>query len=170
MPVQCRFVANSCWRVFPPQGGLFVEALRWLSSNGEMPSSFLSFSLFALLQTLPSVEPKFRLFQVSLFARRFAVWNKFSGANFCFLLFVVVVCFSVVFCLGFCIRMWCVAPETVLRNIFPMSGLLFLGSLLGINFRERTFAFCCLFWSCVFLWCFAEVFVLGCGASLQKLF
>ena len=33
---------------------------------------------------------------------RFDVWNTFSGANFCFWVSMVVFCFSMVFCLGFC--------------------------------------------------------------------
>ena len=47
---------------------------------------------------------------------------------------------------------------------------LFWGSLLGVNFRERTFVFGCRGWICVFRWCFAQVFVSGFGTSLPKLF
>ena len=38
------------------------------------------------------------------------------------------------------------------------------------NFRERTFVFGWLCWSCVFWWVFANVFALFFGVSLPKLF
>ena len=57
---------------------------------------------------------------------RVAAGNKFSGANFCSLLFFVFFfLFSVVFCIGFCFREWCFAPETAFLKILSMSGLLF---------------------------------------------
>ena len=69
------------------------------------------------------------------------------------------VCFGLVFLCGVLPRVLYSDVVRRSRNCFeksfPMSGLLFLGSLFGINSRERIFAFCCLFWSCVFLWCFA---------------
>ena len=102
----------SCWHVFFRHKGDFFEG-GWLSSNGEM--LFVFFFLALWLADTPSVS-RSSPFSI-LFARRFAVWNKFSGANFHFRLFVVALCVSVVFCLGFSIRMWCVAPETVLRKI-----------------------------------------------------
>ena len=55
---------------------------------------------------------------------RVAVWNEFSGASFCFLWSVVVLCFSVVFCLGFRFMVWRLAPE-IGQTILFMSGLLF---------------------------------------------
>ena len=48
--------------------------------------------------------------------------------------------------------------------------LLFLGSFFLKNFRERTFVFGWLCWSCVFWWVFAIVFALFFGVSLPKLF
>ena len=47
---------------------------------------------------------------------------------------------SVVFCLGFCIRMWCVAPETFLRN-FPHVRSPFLRVAVGNTFSGANFYF-----------------------------
>ena len=47
---------------------------------------------------------------------RVAVGNKFSGANFCFWVSRLVLCFSMVFCLGFGVRFWHFAPETVRKK------------------------------------------------------
>ena len=79
---------------------------------------------------------------------RVAVWNKFSGANFCFLWSVVVLGFFVL-------------PRFSLHGVAPRSRncskkiSLHVRSLFGINFRERTFVFCGRWWSCVFRRCVA---------------
>ena len=57
----------------------------WLSSKGE------ALFVFFWLASAPSVSQNSPF--STLLARRFAVGNKFSGANFCFRLFVVVLCF-----------------------------------------------------------------------------
>ena len=63
----------------------------------------------------------------SFLSLRVAVWNKFSGASFCFLWSVVVLCFSVVFCPGFRFMVWRLAPETVRTNCLHVRSLV-LGS------------------------------------------
>ena len=41
------------------------------------------------------------------------LFEKFSGANFCFWVSVLVVCFFALFCLCFCSTIWFFAPENV---------------------------------------------------------
>ena len=134
LPVQCRFVASLAGMFFSHKGDFFEGG--WLSSNGEM--LFVFFFLAFWLADTPSVS-RSSPFSI-LFARRFAVWNKFSGANFHFRMFVVALCVSVVFCLGFCIRMWCVVPETVLRKFSPCQ-VSFLRVAVGNKFSGANFCF-----------------------------
>ena len=72
-----------------------------------------------------------------------AVWNKFSGANFCF----QVVCCGLVFfgvLARFCFMVWCFAPETVLKNISSRQVSLFgVRSLCLRFFASMTFLFAC---------------------------
>ena len=53
-----------------------------------------------------------------------------SGANFCFWVSLLVLCFLVGFCLCFCFMFWRVAPESV-GKILLMSGLVFFGLVLS---------------------------------------
>ena len=72
---------------------------------------------------------------------------KFSGANFCFSCLLVASCFFVLFCLCFCIMFGFSLQDMFWKKNLLMSGLRFFwGSPLGINFRERTFAFLVLLW------------------------
>ena len=74
------------------------------SPTGEMLSVFL-FRFFVSGSAFFVFFGRFSLLRV-------AVWNKFSGANFCFWVSMLVLCFSVVFCLCFALIFWRVAPET----------------------------------------------------------
>ena len=65
------------------------------------------------------------------------------------------------FCFFRCL-VWCLLP------FFCRSS--FLRVAFWKNFRERTFVFGWLCWSCVFWWVFAIVFALCFGISLPKLF
>ena len=82
----------------------------------------------------------FRVFCVWLgvFCRFFAFSSskgrflkKFSGANFCFWVFVLAVCFLVLFCLCFCFMFCFFSLPKVFGKILLMSGLVFLGCLLS---------------------------------------
>ena len=71
-----------------------------------------------------------------------AVGNKFSGANFCFWASRLVLCFSMVFCLGFCFRFWHFAS----RNCSEKVSLNVRSSVFGfvlsfLVFRRRRFCF-----------------------------
>ena len=83
---------------------------------GEVLSVFFFFFVFVF-------GPASFAFFCSLFtlSLRVAVWNKFSGVNFCFLWSVVVLCFSVAVCLFFFV--WRLTPETAQKTLFA-SGLL----------------------------------------------
>ena len=78
-------------------------------------------------------SPESRL-KNSLLVRR-AFWEKFSGANFCFLAFVSGWCFLVLFCLCFCFIMWHCSPESRLKNS------LLVRCAFWEKFSERTFVF-----------------------------
>ena len=56
--------------------------------------------------------------------------KKFSGANFCFWVSVLVVCFLVLFCLCFCFSFGLALPKMSWK-ILLMSGLVFLGFFLS---------------------------------------
>ena len=96
--------------------------------------------------------------------------NKFSGANFCFMVSGLV-CWqlfpfskgemlSVFFCVFF-------VSGSVSFVVFYRSS--FLRVVVWKNFRERTFVFVCRCGSCVFWCCFAYVFALLFAFSLPKL-
>ena len=72
-----------------------------------------------------------RFFAVLLFLG--PLFEKFSGANFCFWVSLLVLCFLVGFGLCFCFMFWRVAPK-VFGKILLMSGLLFLKKFSGANF------------------------------------
>ena len=99
----------------------------------------------------------------SFLSLRVAVWNKFSGANFCFLWSVAVLCFSMVFCLGFRFMVWCLAPESVQKKVLFMSGLLFWVRSLLLRFPvgdSASFWFSCgsEFCQAIFFRCFVPLF------------
>ena len=54
--------------------------------------------------------------------------EKFSGANFCFWVVVLVLCFLVGFCYCFCFISWNFAPETVWKNSLDVRSGAFWGS------------------------------------------
>ena len=68
--------------------------------------------------------------------------KKFSGANFCFWVVVLVLCFLVGFCLCFCFFFGGLLPK-VSEKILLMSGLVFFGGLFSLLwfFRRRRFFF-----------------------------
>ena len=56
--------------------------------------------------------------------------EKFSGANFCLWVSLLVLCFLVGFCLCFCFMFWQVAPESVWKNSLDVrSGVFWARSL-----------------------------------------
>ena len=57
-----------------------------------------------------------RFFAVLLFLR--SLFEKFSGANFCFWVSVWVLCVLELFCLCFCFIVCFFAPETVLKKFY----------------------------------------------------
>ena len=59
--------------------------------------------------------------------------EKFSGANFCFRVSVLVVCFLVLFCLCFCFIIWFFVPENVSRK-FSSGQVRCLKKFSGANF------------------------------------
>ena len=73
---------------------------------------------------------------------RVVVRNKFSGANFCFWVSVLVLCFSVVFCLGFSFMIWRFAPETVWKNSFDVRSCFFGFVLSSLGFFVNVVSVC----------------------------
>ena len=69
--------------------------------------------------------------------------KKFSGANFCFWVVVVLVlCFLVGFCLCFCFFLWRLAPESVWKNFFDVrSGFLGGSFSFPLVFSSTSFVF-----------------------------
>ena len=51
--------------------------------------------------------------------------KKFSGANFCFRVSVLFLCFLVGFCLGFCFTFWRFVPESVRKNSLDVRSAVF---------------------------------------------
>ena len=64
---------------------------------------------------------------LSFFSSKGRFLEKFSGANFCFWMVVLVLCFLVGFCLCFCVHLWRFAPETVWKNSLVVRSGVFLG-------------------------------------------
>ena len=71
---------------------------------------------------------------------RVAVWKNCWGANFGFLWSVVVLCFSVVFCLGFRFMVWHLAPETVKKSLHVGSPVLCF-CFFGFSFYSSSLLF-----------------------------
>ena len=64
--------------------------------------------------------------------------KKFSGANFCFWVSVLVLCVLVLFCLCFCFSFGILVPEPVLKNSLDVrSGVFGLSSVFLCLFRRR---------------------------------
>ena len=59
-----------------------------------------------------------------------SLFEKFSGANFCFWVSLLVLCFLVGFCLCFCFMFWRIAPESVWKNSLDVRSC-FLGFVLS---------------------------------------
>ena len=77
-----------------------------------------------------------------------SLFEKFSGANFCFWVSWLVLCFSIVFCLGFCSIVWFFAPENVSKNSLHVRSAVFRGLFLSLSLvfrRRRLFVFFCFF-------------------------
>ena len=102
-----------------PGGGVKTLFLYFVSEIRGKCCAF--FFVFVCLAQRPL------FFFAVFFSLRVAVWNKFSGANFCFLWSVAVLCFSMVFCLGSRLMVWCLAPETVQKHSLHVRSLV-LGS------------------------------------------
>ena len=67
--------------------------------------------------------------------------KKFSGANFCFWVGLLVLCFLVDFCLCFCFISWRFAPESVWKNSLDVRSGVFWGRSLSFFFvRRRRFS------------------------------
>ena len=79
---------------------------------------FFSFCVFLCL-----VRCLLPLFAVRLVLG--SLFEKFSGANFCFWVAVWVLCFVVGFCLCFCFSFWLFAPETVWKNSIDVRSVFF---------------------------------------------
>ena len=97
-------------------------------SKGEMLSGFFILCFLCRVRCLLS------FFAVLLFLGDLGpLFEKFSGANFCFRVSVLVACFLVLFCQCFCLFCGFLLP-TMSRKILLMSGLVFLGFLSSFGF------------------------------------
>ena len=69
--------------------------------------------------------------------------KTFSGANFCFWVSWLVLCFSIAFCLGFCFVIWFFAPENVSEKFSSCQVCCFRGFVLFLLVfrRRRLFVF-----------------------------
>ena len=70
--------------------------------------------------------------------------KKLSGANFCFWVSWLVLCFSIVFCLGFCSIIWLFAPENVSEKLSSCQVCCF-GGLVFFSWFSVVVAFSFLF-------------------------
>ena len=112
-----------------------VFCLGFVSGFGtSLPTLFGKILLMSGLPFLGSFSRRFRQPYCHTCVAVFPLFEGGNAVRFSFL------CFSVAGSASFA---------------FFFAVLLFLGSLLGINFRERTFVFGRRGWSCVFRWCFA---------------
>ena len=94
--------------------------------------SFFSFCVFGVWSSV------FCRFFCRSSRLRVVFLKKFSGANFCFRVLVLVLCFLVGFCLCFCFIFWRFAPETVWKNSIDVrSGFFWVRSLFLWFFRRR---------------------------------
>ena len=77
-----------------------------------------------------------RFFAVLLFLG--SLFEKFSGANFCFWVSVLVVCFLVLFCLCFCFIIWFSLPKMSRKNSLHVGSCFFwVFFSLPLVFRRR---------------------------------
>ena len=76
---------------------------------------------------------------LSFFSSKGRFLEKFSGANFCFWMVVLVLCFLVGFCLCFCFIFGGSLPK-LSGKILLLSGLVFFGVALFWFFRRRRFS------------------------------
>ena len=94
-------------------GGPYCHAIASLIcsvSKGEMLSVFFHLVFFCVWLGV------FCRFFLRSSCLRVVFLKKFSGANFCFWVSVLVVCFLVLFCLCFCFIIRFFAPETVFKK------------------------------------------------------
>ena len=90
--------------------------------------------------------------------------EKFSGANFCFWVLVLGLCFLLGFCLCFCFIFGGSLPKVFGKNSLDVRSGVFKKI-----FGSELLFFGCRCWSCVCWCCSAYVFALCFGGSLPKM-